>query len=64
MAVRHKHLKLDQDQIDRARRLLQVRTEREAVERALDLLLAEEKIVAALKRRKAVGGFVDVFGGS
>ena len=62
MAIRHKHLKLDQVKLDRARRLLRVATEQETVERALDLLLSEEPILRAHRRVRAVGGFVDVYG--
>jgi hypothetical protein len=61
MAVRHKHLKLEQSKIDRARRLLGARTEQETVERALDAVLAEAPILRAHRRIKAVGGFLDAF---
>jgi hypothetical protein len=61
MAVRHKHLKLDQTKLDRARRLLRVATEQETVERALDLVLSEEPILRAHRRVKAVGGFTEPF---
>ncbi len=44
MAIRHKHLKLDQSKIDRAQRLFGTKTEQEAIERALDFALAEEPI--------------------
>jgi len=64
MAVRHKHLKLEQRKLDRARRLLGVGAEQEPVERALDRLLGEEPILRAHRRVKGVGGFVDVFGRS
>lgn len=64
MAKRHKHLKLEQTKIDRARRLLRAKTEQETVERALDILLGEEPILRAHRRVKGVGGFVDVFGRS
>lgn len=57
MALRHKHLKLDQRKLDRARRLLDVKTERETVE----LALGEGPILRAHRRVKGVGGFVDVF---
>jgi hypothetical protein len=63
MAIRHKHLKLDQTKIDRARRLLDVSTEQETIERALDLLLGEESILRAHRKVKGTGGVVDVFGG-
>ena len=57
MAVRDKHLRIDQDEIDRAKRFLGVATEQETIERALDVLLAEEAIVRAHRRVRAVGGF-------
>jgi hypothetical protein len=62
MAVRDKHLRLDQEKIDRARRVLRVRTEQETIERALELVLAEEAILRAHRKVKALGGFSDPFG--
>ena len=66
MAIRHKHLKLDQTKIDRARRLFGVKTEQETVERALDLALAEEPILRAHRKVKGAGKgadrIADVFG--
>ena len=59
MAVRHKHLKLDQEKLDRARRFLGVSTEQETVERALDLLIAEASILQAHERVAGVGGVSD-----
>jgi hypothetical protein len=61
MAIRHIHLKLDQRKIDQARRMLGARTEQETVERALDMVLAEARIVRVLRRAGGVGGFEDVF---
>jgi hypothetical protein len=61
MATRHKHLKLDQVKIDRARRILGARTEQETVERALDLAIAEEPILRAHRRIRGTGGIADVF---
>jgi hypothetical protein len=60
--IRHKHLKLDQTKIDRARKLLGTKTEQETIDRALDLVLSEEAIVKTHRRLKGVGGFEDVFG--
>ncbi len=60
MSLKHKHLKLHQGKIDRARRILDVKTEQETVERALDIVLAEERIVRAHRRVRGVGGFRDV----
>ena len=62
MKIRHKHLKLDQAKLDRARRLLGLKTEQETVERALDLIVAEEPILKALRKARGVGGVADVFG--
>lgn len=62
MAVRHKHLKLEQTKLDRAKRLLGAKTEQETVETALDVLLGEEPILKALRRARRVGGVRDVFG--
>ena len=58
---RHKHLKLDQAKIDRARKLLGAKTEQETVEQALDLVIAEAAILRVHRKLKAVGGFEDVF---
>lgn len=59
--TRHKHLKLDQSKIDRAKKLLGAKTEQETIERALDLVLSEELIVKAHRRLKSVGGFEEPF---
>ena len=48
-AIRHKHLKLDQKKIDFAKRYFGVRSEQEAIDRALALLVDEARIVKALK---------------
>jgi hypothetical protein len=55
--TRHKHLKLDQAKIDCAKKLLGAKTEQETIERALDLVLGEERILKAHRRVRAVGGF-------
>lgn len=62
MTTRHKHLKIDQDKLDRAKKLLRVATEQETIERALDAVLADEAIVRTHRRVKGVRGLVDVFG--
>jgi hypothetical protein len=60
--LRHKHLKVDQRKLDRARRFLRLDTEQETIDRALDFLLHEERIKKALDRTGGVGGFVDASG--
>jgi len=47
--IRHKHLKLDQKKIDFAKRYFGVRSEQEAIDRALALLVEEARIVKSLK---------------
>ena len=54
--TRHKHLKLDQTKIDRAKKLLGAKTEQETIDRALDLVLGEERILKAHRRVRTVGG--------
>jgi len=61
MAIRHKHLKLDQTKIDKARRLFGVKTEQETIERALDLVIAEEPILRAHRKVRNAGGLSDIF---
>jgi len=51
--TKHKHLKLDQSKIDRAKKLLGVKTEQETIERALDLVLGEEPTRRSLIRLAA-----------
>jgi len=51
--IRQKHLRLDQRKLDRARRVLGARTDTEPLERALDVILAEERTRRALR---SVGG--------
>ncbi len=54
-------LKIDQAKLDRARRLLGAGTEQETVDHALDILVAEETVLRALRKVKGVGGFIDRF---
>ena len=60
--IKHKHMKLDQSKIDRAKELLGAKTERETIEHALDLVLAEASIVKVHRRVAAVGGAADLAG--
>lgn len=64
MSVRHKHLKIDQRKLDRAKKLLRVATEQETIDRALDAVLADDAIVATHAKVRKVGGLVDALGGS
>ena len=60
-ALRHKHLRLDQTKLDRLRSTLGSRTETEAIERAIDFLLAEEEIKKLLREIKGKGRIRRVF---
>jgi hypothetical protein len=62
MSIRHKHLKIDQVKLDRARKILSLPTEQETIDRALDAVLAEAAILRAHRKARSVGGFVDAFG--
>lgn len=59
--VRDKHLQLDQEKLDQARHILGAKTEREAVEQALDLVISEEEIDRLLKELKGQGTIKKVF---
>ena len=52
LALRHKHLKLDQRKINFAKRYFGVQSEQEAIDRALSLLLEEQKLLKALQPLK------------
>ena len=51
--LRHKHVRIDQAKLDRARKVLEARTDTEALDRALTLVVTESDIDAALR---SVGG--------
>ena len=53
-ATRHKHLKLDQRKIDFAKRYFGVASEQEAIDRALALLIQEQRIISRLKPLRGV----------
>ena len=59
--LKHKHMRVDQKKLDRARKALQAGTETETVDRALDLILAEAGIDAALRRYGGKASLVKIF---
>jgi Arc/MetJ family transcription regulator len=59
--IRDKRIKLDQAKLDEARRILGVKTERETVEQALDLVIAEEKLNRLLEELKGRGTIQKIF---
>jgi hypothetical protein len=55
----HKHFRLDAAKVRRAQKVLQVRTETETIERALDLVIAEHRrnrLAAEANERFAASG--------
>jgi hypothetical protein len=60
-AIRDKHLKLDQEKLNRARQFLGTKTERETIENALDLLLAEGDLDRLLKQLGNKGAIKKIF---
>jgi hypothetical protein len=61
IAVRHKHVQLDQRKLDRARRVLGTRTETETLDRALDLVVMEADIDRALRAARGKSKLRRVF---
>lgn len=60
-SVRHKHVVIDQKKLDRARRALRARTERETLERALDLVLTDAQLDAVVRRAGGKGSLQKIF---
>ncbi len=60
-SLRHKHVQLDQSKLDRARRILGARTETEALDRALHIVISEAGIDKALKKARGKGRIRKVF---
>jgi len=56
VSIRHKHLKIDQSKLDRAKRILRLATEQDTIDRALDAVLAEETLVRAHRKARGATG--------
>jgi hypothetical protein len=54
VALKHKHLRLDQRKVDFAKRYFGVQSEQEAIDRALSLLMEEQRVARAMKPLKGV----------
>ena len=59
--VRHKHIRIDQEKLDKARKVLAAATETEALDRALTLVVSEAEINATLRRSKRKATLKKVF---
>ena len=53
-ALKHKHLVLDQRKIDAAKRYFGVTSEQEAIDKALSLLIEEQRLSKALRPLKGI----------
>ena len=60
-AVRHKHLRIDQAKLDKAREVLDAATDTETLDRALTLVVSEAGIDAALRRAAGKGKLKKLF---
>lgn len=60
--VVRKNLRLTQEKIDRAKRILGTRTETETIEQALDLVAFRQELLEGLERIAGSGAIQDIFG--
>ena len=60
-SMRHKHLRIDQAKLEKAKRVLDAKTETETLDRALSLVVEEDEINATLGRMKGRMKLVKVF---
>ena len=59
-AVRHKHMRLDQEKLNRVKLILGSASETEALDRAMDLVLAEAEILKTLRNVRSKGRIVRI----
>lgn len=57
-----KNLRLTQEKIDRARRILGTATETETVEQALDLVAFRDEVLGGIERLAGSGALEDIYG--
>ncbi len=60
-SIRHKHFRIDQAKLDKARKVLAAATETEALDRALTLVVSEADIDAALRQVAGKGRLKKIF---
>ena len=60
-AVRHKHIRIDQAKLERAKKVLSAATETEAIDRALTLVVSEADIDRALRSTGGKGKLKKIF---
>lgn len=60
-SVRHKHIRIDQAKLDKARKVLAAATETEALDRALTLVVSEADIETVLRQVAGKGKLKKLF---
>jgi Arc/MetJ family transcription regulator len=60
-AIARKNMDMDVQKLAEARRILGARNDTEAVDRALDAVVYQDEVFAALDRLVEVGGVTDVY---
>jgi hypothetical protein len=60
-SIRHKHLRIDQAKLDKAKKVLFAATETEALDRALALVVSEAAVDTALRQVGSKGKLKKVF---
>ena len=60
-ALRHKHVRIDQTKLDKARKVLDAKTDTETLDRALTVIVSEAEIDASLRRIGGKGKLKKVF---
>jgi hypothetical protein len=56
--LRYKHLRLDQDKIERAKRILKAKTETETLDKALERVIQEDR--ERLRRKKLTKSMIEL----
>ena len=56
--IKHKHMRLDQQKIEKAKKILKVKTEAEAMDKALDRVIQEDH--ERLRKRKVMKRIIEL----
>ena len=59
--IRHKHIRIDQAKLDKAKKVLGAGTETEVIDRALTLVVSEADINTALRQVAGKGNLKKIF---
>jgi len=60
-SIRRKNLNIDQEKLDRAVSILGARSETDAVDQALDLVLFRDEVIEGIERLAGTGGVENYF---